>query len=159
MQKQKGSQNYFSQQSKKKDPLIFSGSLGITAERGGFEPPIRFWRIHAFQACLFSHSSISPSAFLSKSGCKGTDNNRYLQIFPLFFSLTGSGLSDSFAAFVVWLSCHVEKISINKNKQIYFFLFFSYFSLLIFYHKKPARFGWKPIPSEARVTRDEVSGL
>ena len=21
------------------------------AERGGFEPPIRFWRIHAFQAC------------------------------------------------------------------------------------------------------------
>ena len=23
----------------------------------------------------------------------------------------------------------------------------------------PARFGWKPIPSEARVTRDEVSGL
>ena len=32
----------------------------VTAERGGFEPPIRFWRIHAFQACLLSHSSISP---------------------------------------------------------------------------------------------------
>ena len=30
------------------------------AEGGGFEPPIRFWRIHAFQACLFNHSSISP---------------------------------------------------------------------------------------------------
>ena len=30
------------------------------AERGGFEPPIRFRRIHAFQACLFNHSSISP---------------------------------------------------------------------------------------------------
>ncbi len=26
-----------------------------------------------------------------------------------------------------------NKISINKNKQIYFFLFFLYFSLLIFY--------------------------
>ena len=23
----------------------------------------------------------------------------------------------------------------------------------------PARFGWKPIPSAARVTRDEVSGI
>ncbi len=30
------------------------------AEREGFEPSIRFWRTHAFQACLFSHSSISP---------------------------------------------------------------------------------------------------
>ncbi len=30
------------------------------AERGGFEPPIPFWSIHAFQACLFNHSSISP---------------------------------------------------------------------------------------------------
>ena len=37
------------------------------AERGGFEPPIRFWRIHAFQACLLSHSSISPL-----SSCKST---------------------------------------------------------------------------------------
>ena len=34
------------------------------AERGGFEPPIRFWRIHAFQACLFNHSSISPKTYL-----------------------------------------------------------------------------------------------
>ena len=30
------------------------------AERSGFEPEIRFCRIHAFQACLLSHSSISP---------------------------------------------------------------------------------------------------
>ena len=30
------------------------------AERTGFEPVIRFWRIHAFQACLFNHSSTSP---------------------------------------------------------------------------------------------------
>jgi hypothetical protein len=43
------------------------------AEREGFEPSIRFWRTHAFQACLFSHSSISPweckcSVFLGNNG-------------------------------------------------------------------------------------------
>lgn len=37
------------------------------AERGGFEPPNRFRRLHAFQACLFSHSSIFPLVF---SWCK-----------------------------------------------------------------------------------------
>ena len=37
------------------------------AERGGFEPPNRFRRLHAFQACLFSHSSIFPFTF---SWCK-----------------------------------------------------------------------------------------
>ena len=37
------------------------------AERGGFEPPNRFRRLHAFQACLFSHSSTFPLAF---SWCK-----------------------------------------------------------------------------------------
>ena len=44
------------------------------AERGGFEPPIRFWRIHAFQACLLSHSSTSPDVYrlhrLLNSGAK-----------------------------------------------------------------------------------------
>lgn len=30
------------------------------AERGGFEPPVRCWRTHAFQACTLSHSDISP---------------------------------------------------------------------------------------------------
>ena len=43
------------------------------AEKAGFEPAIRFWRIHAFQACLFNHSSISPSKeipFSSKTGAK-----------------------------------------------------------------------------------------
>ena len=30
------------------------------AERQGFEPRIPFWGIHAFQACLFNHSSTSP---------------------------------------------------------------------------------------------------
>ena len=30
------------------------------AEGQGFEPRIPFWGIHAFQACLFNHSSTSP---------------------------------------------------------------------------------------------------
>ena len=30
------------------------------AEKAGFEPAIRFRRIHAFQACLLNRSSISP---------------------------------------------------------------------------------------------------
>ena len=34
--------------------------LFVFAERGGFEPPIPFRGIHAFQACLYNHSSISP---------------------------------------------------------------------------------------------------
>ena len=33
--------------------------LSPSAERGGFEPPLRF-RKHAFQACAFSHSATSP---------------------------------------------------------------------------------------------------
>jgi hypothetical protein len=31
------------------------------AERMGFEPMIRFWHIHTFQACAFDHSAISPN--------------------------------------------------------------------------------------------------
>ena len=38
------------------------GHGSCLAERSGFEPEIRFCRIHAFQACLLSHSSISPEA-------------------------------------------------------------------------------------------------
>ncbi len=32
------------------------------AERTGFEPANRFCRLHAFQACLFNHSSTSPNS-------------------------------------------------------------------------------------------------
>ena len=35
------------------------------AERKGFEPSIRFWRIHAFQACAFDHSATSLKLNLS----------------------------------------------------------------------------------------------
>ena len=36
------------------------------ADEGGFEPPIRFWRIHTFQACAFNHSATRP--YSQKSG-------------------------------------------------------------------------------------------
>ena len=43
------------------------------AERTGFEPVSRFRRLHAFQACLLSHSSIFPYCTLKGvSGCKYT---------------------------------------------------------------------------------------
>ncbi len=35
-------------------------SINILAERGGFEPPIGYEPIHAFQACDLNHSSTSP---------------------------------------------------------------------------------------------------
>ena len=46
----------------------------IFAERKGFEPSIRFWRIHAFQACAFDHSATSLylnlySALINKKKC------------------------------------------------------------------------------------------
>ncbi len=41
---------------------IFQLAEGVnySAEREGFEPSIPFWGIHAFQACAFDHSAISP---------------------------------------------------------------------------------------------------
>ena len=56
-----------------KKPNDWRHSAFRFAEREGFEPSIRFWRTHAFQACLFSHSSISPweckcSVFLGNNG-------------------------------------------------------------------------------------------
>jgi hypothetical protein len=38
------------------------------AEREGFEPSIRYKRIHAFQACAFSHSATSPESIAILSG-------------------------------------------------------------------------------------------
>ena len=53
--------------------------------RYGFEPEIRFCRIHAFQACLLSHSSISP-----EWECKYTLKPREMQmnLFDLQFRCT-----------------------------------------------------------------------
>ena len=45
---------------KRPERRLFTGFL---AERGGFEPPIGYEPIHAFQACDLNHSSISPDGF------------------------------------------------------------------------------------------------
>ena len=48
-----------------KAPRFYLGALNPAlnpAERTGFEPANRFCRLHAFQACLFNHSSTSPFA-------------------------------------------------------------------------------------------------
>ena len=50
-------------QKKKKGQPNLNFRLSPSAERGGFEPPLRF-RKHAFQACAFSHSATSPIAFI-----------------------------------------------------------------------------------------------
>ena len=47
--------------------LLIYNNLG--AERARFELANQFCRSHAFQACLFSHSSISPF-FFRKAGAK-----------------------------------------------------------------------------------------
>ena len=39
-------------------------SFSHLAERKGFEPSIRFWRIHTFQACAFDHSATSLKSFI-----------------------------------------------------------------------------------------------
>ena len=54
-----------------------SVTYGFFAERAGFEPAIPFRGIHAFQACLFNHSSTSP--FLTD----GKDTKNTLFILPL----------------------------------------------------------------------------
>ena len=57
--------------------FIYCFSLILNfAERRGFEPRIPFRSIHAFQACLFNHSSISPL-----SGRKSRGSFRIYQIF------------------------------------------------------------------------------
>ncbi len=48
-------------------------SCKVFAERARFELAIPFWGTHAFQACLFSHSSISPM-FSLIADCKYTNN-------------------------------------------------------------------------------------
>ena len=43
-------------------PIFDPFCLWVSAERAGFEPAKPFRGLHAFQACLFNHSSISPKA-------------------------------------------------------------------------------------------------
>ncbi len=40
------------------------------ADRVGFEPTVRFWRTHTFQACAFDHSATCPQKLISAGGGK-----------------------------------------------------------------------------------------
>ncbi len=42
------------------EPIKIADALGNMAEREGFEPSIRFWRILTFQASAFDHSATAP---------------------------------------------------------------------------------------------------
>ena len=68
----------------------------IHAERRGFEPRIPFRGIHAFQACLFNHSSISPRISFSE---KTAYSDVFRAVQPLFQLQMYSFLC-SFAAFL-----------------------------------------------------------
>ena len=42
------------------------GALDFLAEKGGFEPPVRYKRTLAFQASALSHSATSPNSVISR---------------------------------------------------------------------------------------------
>ena len=68
--------------------LTSPARLKIFAERRGFEPRKHFWRLHAFQACLFNHSSISPSRYFAnrlQRYCFFRKYARVCEIFCVFF--------------------------------------------------------------------------
>ena len=60
--------------------------FGFLAERGGFEPPIGYEPIHAFQACDLNHSSISPdgctNALVREAAYYSKDSRQYKSILP-----------------------------------------------------------------------------
>ena len=61
----------------------------MLAERKGFEPSIRFWRIHTFQACAFDHSATSliiPVKGRQINKKKITSESKNLLIFGQFTS-------------------------------------------------------------------------
>ena len=59
------------------------------AERARFELAIPFWGTHAFQACLFSHSSISPIRIPGNRDCKGNHFFRKCKYRRVNFSTRG----------------------------------------------------------------------
>jgi hypothetical protein len=50
-------------EARKRSHAVILPGREFLAERGGFEPPIGYEPIHAFQACDLNHSSISPDGF------------------------------------------------------------------------------------------------
>ena len=50
----------------RKSPL--AGALAYLAERGGFEPPMRYKRMPDFESGTFNHSATSPGGFPARAG-------------------------------------------------------------------------------------------
>ena len=66
--------------------LLSQPAAFLFAERARFELAIPFWGTHAFQACLFSHSSISPIRIPGNRDCKGNHFFRKCKCRRLNFS-------------------------------------------------------------------------
>ena len=104
--------------------FLFQQSLLLScllAEKAGFEPAIRFWRIHAFQACLFNHSSISPlishsiTPIPSENECKVRkkyNTQSFLQ-FRLFISVHTLSTIDNTVVLILIL--HQEKFRLSGD--------------------------------------------
>ena len=73
---------------------FYPNSTLTVAERTRFELVIPFRGIHAFQACLFNHSSTSPF----QNGCKG---NTFIRIFQI--SKQNLVETDGHTIFAVWM--------------------------------------------------------
>ena len=73
---------------------FYPNSALTVAERTRFELVIPFRGIHAFQACLFNHSSTSPF----QNGCKG---NTFIRIFQI--SKQNLVETDGHTIFAVWM--------------------------------------------------------
>ena len=52
------------------------GETGM-AEREGFEPSVRFWRTHTFQACSFDRSDTSPEEYRTARAWEPRDAKDY----------------------------------------------------------------------------------
>ena len=51
---------------------LIGPSRNKLAEREGFEPSVRLWRTHTFQACSFDRSDTSPGNHM-RWACKGSE--------------------------------------------------------------------------------------
>ena len=71
---------------RKKSSHFRTSSFLNMAVRGGFEPPIRC-RIHAFQACSFSHSDTSPNFLSSIAGTGANLGKSALKVNKLFLKI------------------------------------------------------------------------
>ena len=82
------------QQGGLKKPMLINQLRGLLADRGGFEPPIRYERIHAFQACAFNRSATCPKRVREALTTQGLKFNRDWLI--KYFGLVSAVLRRSF---------------------------------------------------------------